>query len=114
MVGRGVVVAREWHSHHLEGRRRIAYTNEAKMPGNFNAGEQTNDIRPYGQLIVLGHSEYLVSESSWTPKGKPNKTLVLKPRVRVLDGFKIGYSADHHNTVPTTRQARFILNGKNR
>ncbi len=84
------------------------------MLGNGDTGgEQIDDNKPHGQIIVLGYSEYLVSESSWTPKGKPNKTLVLKPRDRSSDRLKNGCSVDHHS-VTTTRQARFILNGKNR
>ncbi len=85
------------------------------MVGNKGdpGGEET-DNKPYGQIIVLGYSEYLVSESSWTPKGKPNKTLVLKPRDRSSDRLKNNCSVDHHHSVTNTRQARFILNWKNR
>ncbi len=102
----------EWYSPPRRTKKDCLHQRD-KMLGNCNTGEEINNIKPYGQIIVLGYSEYLVSDSSWTPKGKPNKTLVLKPRVRSLDRFKIGCSVDHH-TVPTTRQARFILNGKNR
>ncbi len=85
------------------------------MVGNGDTGgEEIDDSKPYGQVIVLGYSEYLVSESSWSPKGKANKTLVLKPRGRSSGRFKNGCSVDHHHSVTITRQARFILNGKNR
>ncbi len=85
------------------------------MVGNGDTGgEEIDDNKSYGQIIVLGYSEYLVSECSWSPKGKPNKTLVLKPWDRSSGRSKNGYSVDHHHSVTTTRQAHFILNGKNR
>lgn len=44
------------------------------------ACEKTGEGYIYGQLIVLGYSEFRISEKKWIPVGLPNKEYLLLRR----------------------------------